>query len=115
MTKTMIALEQEISRQENVLEASREELARLLNQIKRLREEFERGDVPEKSDVPEVKRLSGLVSACLDVEMRLGKCKELQLGIAQCGVAFDLDAARCSIGSKLDRLRDAGGTGGVSG
>ncbi len=102
---TMITLEQEIAHQEQLLEISRGEVQRLLSEINNLRTRLERGQLPENAACPDIKRLSGLVVNCLEVENRLGKCREQQAGIAQCGVAFDLEAARYSIGSKLDRLR----------
>lgn len=102
---TMITLEHEIDRQEQLLDISRGEVQRLLSELTTLRARLERGQVPESTACPDIKRLNGLVSNCLEMENRLGKCREQQAGIAQCGVAFDLDSARNSIGSKLDRLR----------
>lgn len=101
----MITLEHDIARQEQLLDISRTEVQRLLTELTNLRAQLERGQLPESTACPDVKRLSGLVANCLEMENRLGKCREQQAGIAQCGVAFDLDAARCSIGGKLDRLR----------
>lgn len=101
----MITLEHDIARQEQLLDISRGEVQRLLNELTKLRTQIECGQLPKSSDCPDVKRLNGLVANCLEVETRLGKCREQQAGIAQCGVAFDLEAARYSIGSKLDRLR----------
>lgn len=101
----MITLEHDIARQEQLLDISRGEVQRLLNEIANLRARIECGQIPDTASCPDVKRLSGLVANCLEVENRLGKCRQQQAGIAQCGVAFDLEAARCSIGSKLDRLR----------
>lgn len=105
---TMITLEHEIDRQEQLLDASRGEVQRLLTEMTKLRAHLERGQLPEITACPDIKRLNGLVATCLEMENRLGKCREQQAGIAQCGVAFDLEAARTSIGSKLDRLRGAG-------
>ncbi|THH38302.1 hypothetical protein E4Z66_01655 [Aliishimia ponticola] len=102
---TMITLEHDITRQQEMLEASREEVSRLLNEVKSLRAQLERGQAPDAASCPDVKRLTGLVKNCLEVETSLVKCKEQQAGIAQCGVAFDLEAARDSIGCKLDKLR----------
>lgn len=102
---TMITLEHDIARQEQLLDISRGEVQRLLSELTNLRAELERGQVPGGPACPDIKRLSGLVTNCLELENRLGKCREQQAGIAQCGVAFDLEAARYSIGSKLDRLR----------
>lgn len=112
---TLITLEQEITRQEELLNTSREELARLLNEIKALRDELERGALPGSKDCPDIKRLTTLVGTCIDTETRLGKCKELQVGIVQCGFAFDLEAARDTIGGKLDKLRAACCTEDLSG
>ena len=101
----MITLEHDIERQEQLLDISRGEVQRLLTELTNLRAQIERGQIPAAPACPDIKRLSGLVTNCIEVENRLGKCREQQAGIAQCGVAFDLEAARHSIGSKLDRLR----------
>lgn len=102
---TLITLEHDIARQEQLLDVSRGEVQRLLSELTNLRAQLERGQVPQPAMCPDIKRLSGLVANCLELEYRLGKCREQQAGIAQCGVAFDLEAARYSIGSKLDRIR----------
>ena len=103
---TLITLDSDIARQEHLLEISRNEVQRLLAEITNLRTRLELGQIPGSAACPDVKRLGGLVANCLEAESRLGKCKEQRAGIAQAGVAFDLESARCSISSKLDRIRD---------
>jgi hypothetical protein len=102
---TLITLDSDIARQEQLLDISRGEVQRLLAEITTLRTQLELGQVPGSTACPDIKRLGGLVANCLEAESRLGKCREQRAGIAQAGVAFDLESARCSIGSKLDRLR----------
>ena len=105
---TMITLEHQISEFETMMETSREEVARLLNELKCLRAQLERGQAPDGPHCPDVRQLTGMMKNCLEVEIKLVKCKEQHAGIAQCGFAFDLEAARASIRSKLDRIRDRG-------
>ncbi|MEP4195375.1 MAG: hypothetical protein ABJL99_07030 [Aliishimia sp.] len=103
---TMIKLEQKIKEQEELLEIARGEVRRLMKEIIDFRKTLEspNGDATS-SKVPEIKNLGTLVKSCIEVEKQLGKCEDERAGIAQCGVAFDLRAARDSIGCKLDSLR----------
>lgn len=98
-------LEQEVAVQEELVEASREEVVRLREELRELRAQIERNGEADKDTGAEVKRLGGMIKHCLDTEKTLAECKQRQVGIAQCGFAFDLNAAKCSIGRKLDRLR----------
>lgn len=101
----MTTLEHEIADQEELVKASREEVVRLREELRELRAQIERDGVADKDTGAEVKRLGGMIKHCLETEKTLAECKQRQVGIAQCGFAFDLDAAKCSIGGKLDRLR----------
>ncbi|MEP2641713.1 hypothetical protein [Roseobacter sp.] len=46
-----------------------------------------------------------LLETCQKVENRLVECQSKHAGIAHGGYALDLERARATIGSKLDRLR----------
>ena len=103
---TMITLEQRIQREANLLDALWEEVAELREEVKAYKARIEEAyDEDTNCKVPDVKCLGSLVKSCLDVEKTLAKCQQDQAGVGPCGYALDLDAARASIGSKLDRLR----------
>ncbi len=103
---TMITLEQRIALQKHTLDALYREVAELREDVKTYRERI-RGAYGEDTNckVPDVTCLTKLVRSCLDVEKSLARCQTEQAGISPCGYALDLDAARTSIGRKLDRLR----------
>ena len=61
----------------------------------------------DTANAPDVRRLYTLFNTCTETEGRLAKARNEKAGIAQNGIAFDLDEARAEIGRKLDRLRDA--------
>ena len=103
---TMITLEHRIQLETNTLHALWEEVAELREEVKaykkRIKDAYGEDTDPK---APDVKCLTSLVRSCLDVEKNLAKCQQDRAGIGPCGYALDLDAARASIGSKLDRLR----------
>ena len=105
---TLDELDNEIARDENLLQDIRGILAELRAEITDYQEYLAmRGTCEEVKPCPDVKSLGALYRNCIDTENRLGECKARKLGIAQNGVAYDLKAARDSIGRKLDSLRDA--------
>jgi len=113
---TMITLDKQIEFEEKLLEDTRAALKLLREEIEELREKLGEGDMSEVSGAStNVKKLNTLYDACLETDNRLGKCKDRKAGIAQNGVAFDLHAARDSIGCKLDRLRECCGADVISG
>lgn len=101
---TMITLDTDITEEQNLLGDMRSLIAELRRDISVFRTKLAEGGAPS-GPVPDVKQLGVLIRNCLDTETRLAKLREEQVGIAQNGIAFDLDAARASIGGKLDRLR----------
>lgn len=104
---TMITLEQRIQREENTLDALWAEVAELRDEIREYRDRIKHANGEDTDPkAPDVKCLTSLVRSCLDVEKSLAKCQQDQAGLGPCGYALDLDAARASIGSKLDRLRE---------
>ena len=103
---TMITLDHTISVEAELLDSTRRVLRELREDIDELREKLADGDAKEATGASsDINRLKSLFSTCLETENRLAKCRELKAGIAQNGVAFDFEAARHSIGRKLDRLR----------
>ena len=105
---TLTTIEQEIREEEVLLGDTRAALQLLREEIETLRENLACGDMKSaKGASAEIKALNVLFNAALETENRLGKTKNRQAGIAQNGVAFDLVAARDSIGRKLDSLRNA--------
>ncbi len=103
---TLDELDNKIEQDENLLADIRALIADLRAEIKDYKEYIAmRGSCEEVKGCPDVKALGTLYRNCIETENRLGDCKERKLGIAQNGVAFDLDAARASIGCKLDNLR----------
>lgn len=113
---TMITLDDQIAQEVKLLSDTRDALSKLREDIEELREKLACGDSSDATTAnTEIKRLTGLFNTCLETENRLEKCRNLKAGIAQNGVAFDLDAARDSIGCKLDSLRRCCGHDLVSG
>jgi len=111
----MITLDKQIGEEQRLLGDTRKMLHLLREEIEDFREHLAcRDEAGTLKPCPNVNRLKTLYDNCLDTENRLGKCKELKAGIVQNGVAFDLSAARDSIGRKLDRLRDAAQSDAVS-
>ena len=105
---TMITLDKEIQEEEVLLGDTRAALQLLREEIETLRENLACGELKNiKGASAEIKSLNVLFNAALETENRLGKTRNRQAGIAQNGVAFDLVAARASIGRKLDSLRNA--------
>ena len=105
---TMITLDAQIGEEQQLLGDTRKMLHLLREEIEDYREHLAcRNESEALKPCPNINRLKTLYDNCLDTENRLGKCKELKAGIVQNGVAFDLCAARDSIGRKLDRLRRA--------
>jgi hypothetical protein len=103
---TLITLEQRIQMEKNTLDALYEEVAELREEVKIYRKRIKDAyDEDTDCKAPDVTCLTKLVRNCLDVEKNLAKCQYEQAGIGPCGYALDLDAARASIGRKLDRLR----------
>jgi len=113
---TMITLDTHIETEHHLLADMRKALAAMRAEIDGYTEALACGDPEDLAqNCPEVKKLAGLYMACMETENRLAKCRETKAGIAQNGVAFDLDAARASIGGTLDRLRAACSPGVVPG
>lgn len=108
---TMITLEEmdeKIEQEKILLTDIRALIANLRAEIQDYQEYLAmRGDCEEVKPCPDVKRIGALYHNCIDTENRLGECKARKLGIAQNGVAFNLDEAKAEIGRKLDRLRAA--------
>ena len=112
---TMTTLDDQIAQEVKLLSDARNALSLLRDEIHNLREKLACEDSSEAGSAnAEVKRLTGLFDTCLTTENRLEKCRQAKAGIAQNGIAFDLDAARDSIGCKLDNLRACCGAGDVS-
>ena len=112
---TMITLDEQIETETNLLNDARKTLQELRDDIEELRERIAcQEDVNLAGNCPDIKRLTTLYNTCVETENRLGNCKERKAGIARNGVAYDLDAARTSIGGKLDNLRAAQCSGPVS-
>lgn len=99
-------IEHRIQLGESTLNALMREVAELREEVHNYRERVKQAGA-EDTDVkaPDVTCLSKLVRSCLDVEKNLATCRQQNAGIGPCGYALDLDAARVSIGSKLDRIR----------
>ncbi len=112
---TMITLDDAIKEEERLLRAARTSLQNLREEIEELREKLGCGDTSDVAKAAaEIKKLAPVYTSSVETENRLGNLRERKAGIAQNGHAFDLEAARDSIGSKLDSLRDAARTGAVS-
>lgn len=113
---TMITLEHQITEEERLLGDARAALQLLREEITAFREQLAcaegREDAP--GTPPEIKRLNLLYASCVETENRLAQSRHRKAGIAQNGIAFNLDEARAAIRGKLDRLRAAQTEGGVS-
>ena len=111
-TMIMTKLDQSLADDLDFLSDTRAILRDLRKEIMAYRERLsccDEGDSAAHS--PDVKRLGTVLHNCIETENRIAKAREQQAGIAQAGVAFDIDAARAEIGRKLARLRDAAGKG----
>ena len=109
-------LEDQIHNENQMLADARKLMQMTRQAIEEFIDTIPRGDVSNATEIAkEISRLGSLCEVSLKTENRLGDLESKKLGIAQNGVAFDLDAARNEIGRKLDRLRDACGEGEVSG
>ena len=105
---TMTTIEHEIREEEVLLGDTRAALQLLRDEIATLTESLACGELREmKGASAEIRQLKSLHAAAIDTENRLGESQRRKAGIAQNGVAFDLKAARDSIGRKLDSLRNA--------
>lgn len=106
---TMITLEQRITEDTELLDDLRAELKILRKQAADYRTWLQKSKAADGEEtarqVPDVKCMGTLVKNCLDLEKSIAKCQYDQAGLSPCGYALDLDAARDSIGRKLDRLR----------
>ena len=103
---TLITIEPRIQREENTLDGLYDEIAELREEVKTYKKRIKDANGDDTNPkAPDVSCLTKLVRSCLDVEKNIAKCQQDQAGIGACGYALDLDAARASIGRKLDRLR----------
>ena len=103
---TLTTLETTIREQESFLAEAKGELRRLMNELKAFRAALDAGNAADTSQqVKQINSLCTLVTTCIQTENRLDRCKEERDGPVSAEPAFDLDAARASLGCKLDHLR----------
>ncbi len=87
----------------------------LRQSAERLKQEIEAAEQPEiGSGSKELSQSKGLVAACQKLELYLAELEAERNG-GDGGSQYDFDAARAEIGSRLARLRNAGGAGTVPG
>lgn len=90
-----------------LLDDTRDALRLLREEIAIYRDKLAAADADAGTAAPDVRRLNGLFATCTETENRIAKARNEKAGIAQNGIAFDLEEARTEIGRKLDRLRNA--------
>ena len=100
---------------EEILCIAEKHLGRMLYRVEELIAAFEAEETTlSKEAVARIRELSKAAQTAFDERAKIEKLRKNTAGIVH-DYALDFDAARFEIGRRIARLRDARGTGGISG
>ncbi len=103
---TLITLEHVESQTEDLLNSVLGSVRDLRKELEDLKERVRSSDgAVTAQGAKTVTQAVSLLETCQKVENRLVECRTKHAGIAHGGYSLDLERARATIGSKLDRLR----------
>ncbi|MCV3271144.1 hypothetical protein [Roseobacter sinensis] len=109
---TLITPEHVEAQTENLLNSVLGSVRDLRDELEALKERVRRSDgAVSAQSAKSLTQVVSLLETCQKVENRLVECRSKHAGIAHGGYALDLEKARDTIGSKLDRLRATRPTG----